>query len=394
VQYSADLVDRLSQLLASFDAAGRAQVDRGKALVGALTDQLASGQAESLYSLQSAASTMRQRTQELQELAGSLPEEIGNRIRESVEALAGAASDQITSALETASTRLGIVLEALDQHLAEQQEEYLGVLRESAEATGAQLSAELEEAAAAVIDSAGRAQASQNAVRAAAVAAVEALDIAAQNVGEQLVDLQEQVSDTVDAAVGSIVSAGESFAEEAEGVIQAMTSVGDGFVARMFEVLDERDAHEAALEQRLTDKVSRITADVERRLAGATAAIATQIDRLERRDLAERTAMAAELHDLVRRLLGEPRSQLRAIRKSTKDAGEPVRETPPPPKPRPLPPVAEPPLPELPQRLVRTPSTAPRKAPAKKAAAKRVAKKAPAKKAPAKRTIPTASEDS
>ena len=322
---SAELLERLSALLTRFDDAGRAQVDRGRALVGALTDQMAAGQTETLYGLQKAAVTVRERAGELERLATQIPDDIGQRVRESVEALAGAASDQISTALETASTRLGIVLEALDQHLATQQEDYLNVLRESAEATGAQLSSELEEAAAAVAESAGSAQASQNAVRAAAITAVEALDVAAQSVAEQLADLQDQVSEMVDQAVGSIAAAGEAFAEEAEGVIHGMTSIGDSFISRMFDVLDERDVHEAALEQRLSDRVGRITADVERRLAASTAAMGAQIDRLERRDLTERNAMVAELHDLLRRLLAEPRGKLKNLRNAVKDAGAPVR---------------------------------------------------------------------
>ncbi len=317
VPYTSDVVERLSMLLARVDEAGRLQVDRGKALVSALTDQLAAGQAESLYGLQTAATTVRQRAAELERLAATIPDDIGGRVRESVEALAGAASDQISTALETASTRLGIVLEALDSHLGTQQEEYLTVLRESAEATGAQLSGELEEAAAAVAESAQRAQASQNAVRAAAVTAVEALDAASQEVAEQIADLQDQVAELVDQASGAIAAASEAFAEEAEGVIHGMTSIGDSFISRMFEVLDERDAHEAALEQRLSDRLGRITADVERRLAASTAAMAAQIDRLEQRDLTERAAMAAELHELLRRLVAEPRGKLKDLRNAT-----------------------------------------------------------------------------
>lgn len=387
---SAELLERLSALLTRFDDAGRAQVDRGRALVGALTDQMAAGQTETLYGLQKAAVTVRERAGELERLATQIPDDIGQRVRESVEALAGAASDQISTALETASTRLGIVLEALDQHLATQQEDYLNVLRESAEATGAQLSSELEEAAAAVAESAGSAQASQNAVRAAAITAVEALDVAAQSVAEQLADLQDQVSEMVDQAVGSIAAAGEAFAEEAEGVIHGMTSIGDSFISRMFDVLDERDVHEAALEQRLSDRVGRITADVERRLAASTAAMGAQIDRLERRDLTERNAMVAELHDLLRRLLAEPRGKLKNLRNAVKDAGAPVRGG----GTRPL--GTEPAYQAAADEFEEAPVLAPPpvkaapKAAAKRAPAKRAtkapAKRAPAKKAPAKRT--------
>jgi hypothetical protein len=380
VPYATDVVDRLTAILARVDEAGRVQVDRGKALVGALTDQLAAGQAETLYGLQTAAITVRTRAGELERLATQIPDDIGNRVRESVEALAGAASDQITTALETASTRLGIVLEALDQHLGSQQEGYLAVLRESAEATGAQLSGELEEAAAAVAESASRAQASQNAVRAAAVTAVEAMDLASQAVVEQLADLQDQVAELVDQAAGAIAAAGEAFAEEAEGVIHGMTSVGDSFISRMFEVLDERDVHEAALEQRLSDRLGRITADVERRLAAATAAMGAQIDRLEQRDLTERDAMVAEVHDLLRRLLAEPRGKLKDLRNAVKDAGEPVRGLPVAPL------VEEPAYQDASDEFEPVyAAEAPRKkAPAKRAPAKKAAK-APAKKAPAKK---------
>ena len=106
---------------------------------------------------------------------------------------------------------------------------------------------------------------------------------------QQVVDLQEQVSDTVDQALASISAAGEGFAEEAEGVIQTMTSVGESFISRMFQVLDERDQHEQELEAAARRPAStRSPRSVERRLAGATAAMAAQVDRLEQRDLTER----------------------------------------------------------------------------------------------------------
>ena len=323
------LADRPEPMVFTAEPPRRPAFDSGRALVTALTDQLAAGQAESLYGLQTAASTVRQRAAELERLATQLPEDLGNRLWQAVEELATAASAQITGALNTASTRLGVVVEALDQHLTEQQEQYLSVLRESAEATGAQLSGELEEAAASVLDSAGRAQASQTAVRAAAVTAVEALEASADAVVQQMIDLQEQVSDSVDQAVASVSAAGEGFAEEAEGVIQTMTSVGEGFIARMFQVLDERDLHEQQLEERLAARLDRITADVERRLAGATAAMAAQVDRLEQRDLTERAAMAAELHALLRRLLAEPRGKLRELRGTTRPPDAPRRGAPP-----------------------------------------------------------------
>src|SRR2546430_240622 len=117
-----DLTERLSRLVSTVDDAGRVQLDRGRALVNALTDQLAAGQ---------------------------------------------------------------------------------------------QLGTELEAAATTVVESAARAKASQTAVRAAAVAAVESLEAAAG-----------------------------LFADNAEGAIEAMTTVGENFVGRLFEVLDERDALE------------------------------------------------------------------------------------------------------------------------------------------------------
>lgn len=390
VQYTTDLVEQLRQLLARVDATERAQATRGKVLVGALTDQFAAGQAESLYGLQTAATTVRQRAEELERLAEQIPEEIGARVRESVEALAGAASDQISAAVETASTRLGMVLENIDQELGAQQKEYLAVLRKSAEDTGAQLSAELEEAAAAVLESAGRAQASQTAVRAGAVAAVEALKASAAAIAEQFAELQDHTAEMVDQATEAIAAASEAFVQEAEGLIQGITSVGDSFIGRMFEVLDERDAHEAALEARLTDRLGRITIEIEQRLAASTAAMAAQIERLETRDLTERTAVAAELHDLVRRLLSEPRGRLKDLRNATQFAGQPVRSTAPAPL-RQEPSydraldafVPEPPPRQAPAPRPRTVAT---KAPAKRAPAKKApAKRAPAKKAPAKK---------
>lgn len=381
---------RLEQLVVTSGEVRPPDPGPGRALVAALADQLAAGQAETLYGLQTAASTVRQRAEQLERLATQLPEDLGNRLWQAVEELATAASAQITGALNTASSRLGVVVEALDQHLTEQQEQYLSVLRESAEATGAQLSAELEEAAATVVESAGRAQASQTVVRAAAVTAVEALESSAEAVVQQVADLQAQVSDSVDQALASISAAGEGFAEEAEGVIQTMTSVGEGFISRMFEVLDERDVHEQRLEERLSARVEQISADVERRLAGATAAMAAQVDRLELRDLTERSATAAELHDLLRRLLAEPRGKLRELRNATRSPDAARRAAPPAPvreepayqeahesfTPEPPPRTAKVPAKKGPAKAVqRTSTPAVRKAPAKKAAAKRPAAK-------------------
>lgn len=334
--YPEELTERLSRLVSTVDDAGRTAIDRGRGLVNALTDQLAAGQTETLYGLQTAARSVRDRAMDLQRLAEQLPEEIAAQVRQAVEALTESASEQIAAALDAASSRLGIVLESVQRDLTAQQEDYLRVLRDSARATGTQLSTELEQAATTVVESAARAKASQTAVRAAAVTAVEALE-----------------------------SASASFADDAEGLTQAMTAVGESFIGRLFQVLDERDAREQHLDELLTARTEQLTQHAERRLKAVAAAVEAQLSRLEQRDLTERASTAAELHALVDRLVNEPRGRLKELRSSIKSAPLPPRT-----QPQPL--RAEPAF----TKALEQPPAKPRKAPAKKAPAKKsVAKK-------------------
>lgn len=349
VNYSEDLVERLGRLVSTVDDAGRTQLDRGKGLVHALTDQLAAGQTETLYGLQTAAKAVRDRSQDLMRLAEELPEAIGAQVQQLVDELTEAASAQITAALDTASTRLESVLENVHRDLSSQQEQYLNVLRESARATGSQLSTELEHAATTVVESAGRAKASQTAVRAAAVAVVEALE-----------------------------SASASFTEDAEGVVQAISTVGDNFVERLFQVLDERDQREQVLDELLTKRVEQLTAHAERRLHALTAAVDDQLQRLEQRDLVERASTTAALTALVDRLLAEPRGRLRELRGNIRNQPAPAATSR-----QPL--HAEPAYYEVYDEL--EPDQPPTPAPAKRSPAKKApAKKAPVKRAPAKKS--------
>ena len=342
--YSADLAERLGRLVSTVDEAGRAQVDRGRALVIALTDQLAAGQSETLYSLQTAANAVRDRGRELERLAEQMPEEIAGQLR-----------DLVALVVEGLSRDVGLLREGISRELAAQQDDYLSVLRESARATGGQLSTELEHAATTVVESAARAKASQTAVRAAAVAAVESLE-----------------------------SAAASFTTHAEGAIQAMQAVGESFVSRLFQVLDERDQREQELEELLSARMEQITAHAERRLQALTAAVDAQLRRLEERDLTERQTTTAELHTLLDRLLAEPRGRLRELRGS-RSAAPPVRVNPQPLR-------AEPVYREVYEEPEARPT---RKAPAKKATDARAPakKKAPAKKSTTPRKTATKNED-
>ena len=335
--YSEDLVDRLGRLVSTVDDAGRIQLDRGRSLVNALTDQLAAGQTETLYGLQTAAKTVRDRGVALERLASELPQELAAQLREVVSDL----------------------VQAIREDLGAQQEQYLSVLRESARATGAQLSTELEHAATSVVESAGRAKASQTAVRAAAVAAVEALEAATA-----------------------------AFADDAAGVIQAMTAVGEGFIGRLFQVLDERDAREQELDDLLAQRVDQLTQQAEKRLKAITAAMDAQLRRLEQRDLTERASNAAALQAVVDRLLAEPRGRLRELRSGLKGVPLPVARNP-----EPL--HAEPAYQEVLDRPDPLPAKAmakaAAKAPVKRPTKKAPAKSTPAKKAPAKRASATRS---
>lgn len=423
-----DLVERLGRLVATMDDSGRAQMDRGQALVLALSDQLAAGQTETLYSLQSAASTVRDRAKEITRLAGELPVEIGSRVAALVDELTEAATAQVTQALDEASTRLGIALKSVQRELTrhqehylgalqessaatsqrlssqqedllvslreafesthaqlraqqesylaalqetaeststrfedqqrvyltalqetaestsirfedqqrdylatlretsesttarlqEQQEAYLAVLRESAERTGAQLSRELEQAAKTIVDSAGRAKASQTAVRAAAVAAVETLETVGQTTTERLLELQEQLADFVDQASAGMEQTSAAFAADAQAVTQGMTTVTEGFISRLFEVLDERDERDRQLEERLNARAEWLTHRMAERMSELARDLEAQIARLEERDLAERASSAEILTGLVDRLLAEPRGKLRDLRSAAR----------------------------------------------------------------------------
>ena len=305
--HSDDLVDRLGLLVATADDAGRAQADRGKALVLALTDQLAAGQAETLYGLHTAAKSVADRGRALERLAEQLPTEIADRVRQLVDELTDDAGAQIRDALDAASTRLGIVVEGVHRELTQQQESYLTVLRESAETTGVQLSEELEHAATVVVESAGRAKASQTAVRAAAVAAVEALESSANAVTEQFLNAQEELAQAVEQSIGAMTNAAEAFTQDSDGLIQAMTVVGESFVSQLFQVLDERAERDRLAEERMTTRVE-----------GLARAMQAQIERLEERDLAERSTTVADLHAVLERILAQPRGKLRELRSTTK----------------------------------------------------------------------------
>lgn len=338
---SDDLGERLSQLVSTVDDTSRAQAERGRHLVSALVDQLAAGQSETLYSLQSAARSVRTQGLELTRLCDELTEDVGARLAER--------------------------FEELSEELARQQQDYLEVLRASAEATGSQLSSELEHAADTIVQSAARAKASQTAVRAAAVAAVESLETAAS-----------------------------SFAQDAEAITQGMAAVGENFIARLFEVLDERDARERENEQRFHDRMSRLSQSHAAQIADLSEALAQQLERLEARDAAQSATVAAQLESVVDRLLAEPRGRLRELRVLAKSAVA----TPPPTR---VPPRRLPPAPirtvvheleepedsdelEVPAPVQRRSTTAPRKAAAGRPAPAKTA--APRKRAstPAKTT--------
>ena len=517
---SEDLIERLGQLVSTVDEPVRPKADSNRALVLALTDQLAAGQSETLYSLQTASSGLRKRTAELERLVAGMPDDIATRLDALVEQITDAAAqqvgavlesaaarldalvdgaraldevasgmpdniasrvaamveqmtaaaasqidtvlgaatsqidtalgsvtsqigtvldtattrldavvqgagrlddvasrmpediakrvggmvDQITeasagkigSALDAASTRLGIVAEGVHQKLDEGQARYLAVLRESAESTGARLSDELERAAKTIVDSAGRAKASQTVVRAAAAAMVETLEESVNAAREEFITLQEQLFAFVEQTTSSMGETADAFVADGEALTQGITAVGDSFVNKLFQVLDERDARERDLEDRLNSRIDVLMETTTEQLSRLTRALEQQVVRLETRSQEERAANAADLHALVDRLLAQPRGRLRDLRAGTRGAvpaavppvasySPPVRRPVAPPAPvKAAPPVeaaAEPVLPEQPARRA-----AVKKAPAKKAPATKAepAKAEPAKAEPAK----------
>lgn len=221
-------------------------------LVQALIDQLAAGQSETLYSLQTAATGVRRRVAELDAAAARLPEAVAP-------VLVGLLDELVQASAQSAAA----AGRELQDSLATETKRH-----------ASNLTATVKRATAAIVqagdEAAGR------------------VEVQRQQAETSLTDLLAQLHEAA-AAVAESVTALDSmratFAADAEAATAAMEAVGANVIERLIQVLDDRDQREQRLEVQLNRRVA-----------------------------ADRATAAQQLTDLLDRLLALPRGKLKDLR--------------------------------------------------------------------------------
>ena len=131
----------------------------------------------------------------------------------------------------------------------------------------------------------------------------------------RLDDALAAAAERVEALEARLAEVGASVSGDVQLTAQGLTTVGKSVLDQLITVLDERDARDAKLEERLTARVDRLTKKTADRVAEIAGLLDAQVARLDERDLAERATQAELLHDLVQQLLNQPRGVLKDLRR-------------------------------------------------------------------------------
>ena len=127
--------------------------------------------------------------------------------------------------------------------------------------------------------------------------------------------LLTSLEDRLTALESRLLETGAAVTRDVELTAQGLNTVGSNVLDRLLDLLDERDARDKQLEDRMTARVDRLTKKTADRVAEITAVLDEQVALLDERDLAERAYVTEVLQDVVERLLAEPRSKLRDLRR-------------------------------------------------------------------------------
>lgn len=271
----------LADKIAAIDPDSTSLRDGQASLIASLTDQLAAGQSETLYSLHTAGANLRRQAKTLQSAIDALPGELAPGLKAQFAELARETTVAAASAIDTAAGALsdrfsaweGAVERMIDAHKTIMGE---GTTRLSA--AGEVLIAQTTEA-------------------------VEQIASAAQDVGDQLKEQTRELG----------VRA-ESFAADAKASADAVTAVGENVIVRLIEVLDARDKADKALEDRLNARIDRLTKRAETTVNRLMGALADETDLLRAQAQEDRASQAQQLAELVDRLLAQPRGKLKDLR--------------------------------------------------------------------------------
>lgn len=309
--------DRVAEQLSSLAA------ESAQGVVSALTEQLAAGQSEALYLLQSAAATLRQRTNELTGTADALPDQLAEALRSYAEQTAAQLSASTDAAVHAVSTAGASVIQAAVEYLEGSAHDAAAVLRRDLEAAGTQLATGadgLSQVAASTVDQlravlhevSTTISSELRTAGAHLTAGAEELSHVEERITEsrqafldQATQLHEvleargqAVSTALDAIAGSTVEQIERAAARAsadgEATARAVAAGGESIIGRLIDVLDERDRRDQLLEERLNARIERLTTKTSATVTRLTGLLADEIDRLEQRDRIAREATATD----------------------------------------------------------------------------------------------------
>jgi hypothetical protein len=138
--------------------------------------------------------------------------------------------------------------------------------------------------------------------------------------GDQAVQRLEAASAQLTARTAEqleqITRVGATFVHDALAAAQAVTLAGENLIARLVEVLDERDRRDQLLEDRLTARVERLTKKTEASVTRLSGELADETDLIRMREAATEATAVAQLEQVLDRLLSAPRAELKKLRKT------------------------------------------------------------------------------
>lgn len=439
----ARVVVQLSQLADAIGSALSAQLTGGRHLVEALSDQLADGQVETLYTLQTAASALRQRAGEVVALTDELTSVADVAVKQVSKALSEDLAErlaQVTAVLEQGSTAAvtGVAArlvqqvagdaDALAARVTEQVESSGAALRETVDAGLERISASLGETHTAVTDMAAASALRVEEAEQSLTWAAGALDSAVAKTGvtlgartrelddvlrdagtasaARLGDVGRLVMHQVEAAgraaedgiaqatfeaearltaareqlVGTAEQAVDGIERAGRAMAEEITSTAQAFLSGLTTRVKALEKRDATLDARLEDRVALLVQTSEARLVAATERLEREADRLGARDEQLERQRAEEFVRVLDDVLSRAGAKGRDLRGRVLG----VLERRPAPA---APPPAAPTVPRAPEPAAASPARAPAlaadaPAPAKAAAANRpatVRKAAPAK---------------
>lgn len=137
-------------------------------------------------------------------------------------------------------------------------------------------------------------------------------------VSARLEALASQVVGASNESLDSVIRASEQFSADAAAATAGLERVGENIVSRLIVVLEDRDRMDRAGQENFAARAHEITAHVEAQIGAATDELAAQTAAASQREATDRATAAAQLNDLLDRLLGLPRGKLKELRTTTR----------------------------------------------------------------------------